>query len=149
MERDAAPIGAPCGERGRQRGGVVRHHEVPGAQELGQVSEPRVDDPVARAVADEEPYLVAPQTAHLGRLVGLEPGRQHEVERACCCDHALSHADPAASALASKRPEERVSCSTRRRKAGADISGSGRWERSTPGSASWCICVFMSPGSTT
>src|SRR5207253_9658238 len=119
-------------------------------QELGQVREPRVDDPVARAVADEEPHLVAPQAAHLGRFVGLEPGRQPEVERACCCDHGLCPPEPAAAnALASKRPEERVSCSTRRRNAGADISGPGRWERSTPGSASWCICVFMSPGSTT
>src|SRR6185436_10897089 len=80
-----------------------------------------------RPLGDEHPHFVALEPARLGRLVRLEAlGQDERLKRA--------HAPTAGvTRLAWKRPLS---------------SGGGRSEMSSPGNASWCIWVFMSPGST-
>src|ERR1051325_11671389 len=73
-------------------------------------------------VGDHEAHVVAARAAQLGRHARLQARRQGEVE----------HAHATASRIC-----------------GATSSGDLRCERSMPGSASACIYVFMSPGSST
>src|SRR5262249_59772635 len=121
-----------------------------GAQEVGQLEELRVGDPIAAVGAHEQAHLVAPEPSRLGRLVRLQLGRKGEVQQALCGNHRRPSPTAAgSSACASNRPNGAVSSSTRRRNAGAGTWGPGRCDRSTPGSASRCIWVFISPGSTT
>ena len=89
--------------------------------------------PAARTSSRREP-------ARLGRLVRLEARRQLERERA--------HADDLRPARA--RGSGRSAARPRSARAGPGTlsSGGGRSEMSSPGNASCCICVRMSPGST-
>ena len=78
VERDGAAVRPPGGQRGRQGRRVVRHQQVARLQEAGQVVEAGVGETVVAVVADQQPDLVAPEAARLGRLVRLQLGRQGE-----------------------------------------------------------------------
>ena len=91
-------------------------------------------------VAHQQAYLVALQPALLGRL--RREGRGGEVGCAGSRRAASSGSPPPGSA----RTRAAASSSASRR--GTTVSGSGRSEMSSPGKASWCMAVRMSPGST-
>ncbi len=115
----------------------VDDEDVAGVQVVGQVAEADVVDAVGRA--DQQPHLVARQAALLGRARGEggggEAGARGLVEEGHHRSSARYRPDPG-------RASSRVSSR------GTTVSGSGRSEMSSPGKASWCIAVRMSPGST-
>ncbi len=111
----------------------------PGREDVRQVAHLMVRDAAVGARRDHQAHLVAREPARLGRLGGLEPGGQIEGEGA--------HTRAPATSWARQRPLARspvISASS----PGTLCSGSGRSEMSSPGNASWCMRVRMSPGST-
>src|SRR5919201_2484150 len=71
LERRPVP---PLDRHGRREGGGgVDDEQVAGRKEVRQLVEAGVHDPPAAAARDHQTYLVARQTARLGRLVRLEP----------------------------------------------------------------------------
>ena len=85
-----------------------------------------------------------PATAHLGRLVRFE--RRDRAGSDSADSSVAVMTSPPTSRYATAGLDRRRSSATR---PGHDRSGSGRSEMSSPGNASWCISVRMSPGSTT
>src|SRR4029450_5319878 len=126
------PFGSKCG---RKRCGGVDDQKIAGGEEARQLPKAAVHDAAVRAVRDEQTDVVA----YLGRALGLEAGRELEGEGA--------HADTATGSRARYDPLGR-SPSINARSPGTLSSGGGRSEMSSPGNASCCICVRMSPGST-
>jgi hypothetical protein len=72
---------APCGQGGAERAARIDCQHVARLQEGGQFGEAAVDDPVVRAVGDEQAHVIAGAAADFGRLARLEFRRQLEVER--------------------------------------------------------------------
>src|SRR5215472_13281596 len=154
------------GNSGRNRGGVIYHDEVAGQEQIGQVCECVLAHVATGGPADEQPHVVPAGTARFGRLVRLElraqfEGNGHWLDRGRHDDASavavvsttgvsttgVSATGAGISSAARYRPlgmRSRMS----RKKAGTTASGVGRSEMSSPGKASWCIWVRMSPGST-
>ena len=59
---------------------VLTTSRSPGSRRSGEVPEAGVDDAVVRLVGDEQPDLVAGEAPGLGRLAGLEAGRELEIQ---------------------------------------------------------------------
>ena len=92
MQLHVRAVGEARVDGGRQRGGLVDHQEIAGAQLLGQLGEPDVAQRLA-AAGDHQAHRVAGEPARLCRLGGFERGRQRERER-------RAHARASASARA-------------------------------------------------
>ena len=135
----AVPSVRARGQRGRQRGRRVDDQQVAGAQEVGQIARPRVNElpGAARrpACAPRRGPARAPRAARAPRGARAARTRAARSRR----DLPMS-ASPVAAAGPS--PSSRAS------RPGTLSSGGGRSEMSSPGNASWCIAVLMSPGST-
>ena len=120
----------------------------PGASYVGQVGEPAVLDAV-RSRHQQAHVVARPLPAELGRrrsgrLVGVVERDGRVLGRGPSCREHLGHGDVG---RARRRPRG-GRCSTSASRCGTTVSGSGRSEMSSPGKASWCIGVRMSPGST-
>src|SRR5579864_142074 len=150
MERDGGSVCAMRGQRRRDRGGVIRDQEIARPQYFGKISKAVVLDGVITQMTDHQPHLVALESARFGRLVRFKARWQLEVQWTRLLGNDLQHvyiAAPIRNCASIRANGSRPSRSSTN--AGATCSGSGRCERSTPGSAAWCMAVFISPGSTT
>src|SRR5262249_54099424 len=117
--------------------------EIAGSEERRHLAEASVDRRLD-AARDHQPDAVAPPTPGLGRLVRLQRGRQLELQGGPV---ERRRAHRVTSSPTAWRPLGRAP-STSVRTPGPLSSGGGRSEMSSPGNASWCISVRMSPGST-
>src|SRR6266508_1771747 len=157
MEVERRAVWASRRDRCRQRSGVVDDQEVARFEKLREVPKPAMHQPRVVAVRDHQPDFVTGQAPGFRWLVRFELERDLELQRPeAPREDTIPHALPpparatgptGARSLARYRPLGR-SPSTRCSSPGTLASGGGRSETSSPGNASCCICVFMSPGST-
>ena len=140
-------IGVPStrsAERRRSVAEVLTTSRSPGAEEVGQVAEAGVHERAVVAVGDEHPHVVSRAAGGRGlrRLVGLR--RRGPKAR------GVAHGAPPRSGDVGARGSGRSAGRPRRAPAGRARCprAAGRSEMSSPGKASCCICVLMSPGST-
>ena len=150
VDDDRLPARRRGVDRGRDRRRRVDDDEVALVQPRRQVAgraRPR------RLVADRHhhPHGVAPAERQLRRLCRLQLRRQHEVVEVDGrgVDDRASRPRRDEARRRRRRGSGRSArrCRSRARIAGTLCSGGGRSEMSSPGKASWCICVRMSPGS--
>src|SRR2546422_1788995 len=131
------------GEAPRDRRALVHDEEVPRTEELREIL--KAGMVVAIGEGDEKPHVVPPPAPLLGR----DPREQAlgSIEDEFGSPHAGTSQT---SAWARYRPPVTDIGGWERSHAqnGSVTSGSGRSEMSSPGKASWCIFVRMSPGST-
>ena len=140
--RIARPIAAGRRNRGRDRGRDVDDEQVARVERVAELVEPGVQNPACRPHRDHQPDAVAREAARLGRLAGLERLGEFERGRAHPGTSLAGRAPGPGSGRWAGSPS--ISASS----PGTLSSGSGRSEMSSPGNASWCIRVRMSPGST-
>ena len=148
-----APSGSVAGELGRQRARGVHHDQVALVEERRQFDEGRVHDRAVAAPGHHHAHRVAGEAAGFWRRARLERRRQLEA-RARPPGSARRGRGRWSSAPPPPRPPSVPTGLGRRRSvreassAATTSSGSGRSLMSSPGNASWCIWVRMSPGST-
>src|SRR5215213_3867093 len=148
MKINFRSVAAAGPNRRGQRRGIIDNKQIARFEEVGKIVEPCLRDLETAACSDKEAHLISRHAARFRRFGRLQFWRDRERnERIVERHHRSAPPATAMSCCAWNRPEGGASL-IRRRNAGAGTSGPGRWERSTPGSASWCITVFMSPGST-
>ena len=140
VDKCTAGPSAVARHRGRQGGGRVDHDQVAGAQHAGQVAEHEVRHAV---VADRRRAGVRRRgQSRVPRVVGRCATRASGRAKATVAAH---HARDRASGRARSRPP--AGAVEQPQEAGTTVSGSGRSQMSSPGKASWCMAVRMSPGS--
>ena len=127
----------PGRKRRRQRRRGVDDEQVAGHEEARQLAEPGVDERAVRRPVTS--------IATSARSTPRASGGSARFERRG--EGGLAHALPP---RARGRGSGRLAASPRSAPAARarESSGAGRSEMSSPGNASWCICVRMSPGST-
>ena len=167
MQGHRATLGGRRRQGGGEGGGVVDDQHVTWIEERRQIGEAGVEESVLAPVGDEQADAIAGDAAGFGRLVGFQVGGEDEVQHRRSYGAEGGHQGTPAGARPGAGgggvrlrcwPREQVAGAVapggegspviRRRKAGATASGEGRSLRSTPGSASRCMAVSMSPGST-
>ena len=166
MERCSSrrrPSAANGVHRGISRAAGVDHQQVAWLKEFRQLAELAMHNTVAGCVRNHQPHLVARQPARFGRLAGFQMGRQVEIKRLkdAGFQRVFILANPARAgkdgrshrltssptSLALYRPLGSTPFNSASRP-GTLASGRGRSLISSPGKASCCIWVRISPGST-
>src|SRR6266550_3847877 len=137
----------------------VDDQQITSPEKIPNITEPRMRHAIIRAVRNHQPHLVPCQTSRFRRPTRPKLWRQIEVQHLSirytriykperqrfCINHSYSHF--CASARAAYLPLDR-SPVINSINPGTLTSGNGRSLISSPGNASWCICVRISPGST-
>ena len=149
---DRVAVGQAAVDRGGdRRRGVHDERGRPATRKSAEVGEAGVHRRRRRPTADQQPHVVAPSprasggscascSASSAKSSGwVVSGRGHG-----CLGSAGATARVPGSAHSGASPVDRGRPGRARSR-----SGSGRSEMSSPGNASWCISVRMSPGSTT
>ena len=153
VDDERGAVGGDGVERGRDRARRVHDDEVARLEERRQQRERAVHEvPAARwATIMRTASRVRPRASggsrgfELGRQVEGQPRRSGGAARSLDDvgrGHGCASSEVAGPVAAAGRR-----LGQQRRSAGTTDSGSGRSEMSSPGNASWCICVRMSPGS--
>ena len=152
---DGLAVGQAAVDRGGDGGRGVHDDQVAGARGTSPRSAKRACDRRGVAGAHEQPDVVAPAAATLRAARGPRArGRARSRARRTGVGRWCVVSIMAASIPPPRRRAPRSGRSGGRPRSGRAArarsrSGSGRSEMSSPGNASWCISVRMSPGSTT